>query len=76
MNGKGLAYNITTEEMEWLQRSYLGHIHKLQATMITQDKLHREGIFNITAAPLGGNLVLLTPKGNEDVLAILKEPEP
>lgn len=51
----------------------MGQTHKMEAAVITQDKFHFEGIFTIKAAPMGGNLVLLSPKGIEEVQDILSE---
>lgn len=71
----GLEFNVNNDELKWLKRSYVGQTHKIEAVVITQDKFHQEGIFVIKAAPMGGDLVLLTPMGDEEVSEILAQDE-
>lgn len=63
---RGSTFNVLVEEMKWLYGSYVGQAHNLECTLIIQDKLQRAGVFTIKAIPLGGNLILLLPEGDEN----------
>lgn len=64
---------INPSEDEWNKESYVGITFKLEHAYDMQKKLHSVGIFSVKAAPLGGNMVLLTKEVDVDLLFVLNE---
>lgn len=57
-----MEYNIDDDQLFWLKGSFVARTHVLEDALIIQQILHKEGLFSINAAPMGGNRVLLTVK--------------
>lgn len=64
---------VSKEDMRWLKETYVGQTHSLECSLDIQDNLHKVGIFNIKAVPLGGNQVLLSSVGEVELSKCLTD---
>lgn len=53
--------------MKWLKGSYIRKIEHYQGAFNVQNLLNKEGWFNITATPIGGDKVLLLAEHEETI---------
>lgn len=70
---RGLSFNVPNENISWLVGSYVGTTVNHAVVQHIQKYLTKEGLFNLVATPMGGDMVLLTAKDNFDVLSLLSE---
>lgn len=61
--------------MSWLVGSYVGTTENPSDVLQVQKLLYKEGLLNLIATPMGGNLMLLTTKDNSDVYSQLVDAE-
>lgn len=69
----GMAFNVSEEQMSWLKGCYVGQTINPEGIPNIQEELLNEGLFTIKAAPMGGNLVLLSPLEAEDLSVIIND---
>lgn len=64
-DGRGMTFNVSEEDLKWLQGAYVGQIYDLESVFDMQNILHREGFSSIKASPMGGtsSCYLLKVKG-------------
>lgn len=70
---RGLSFNVSNEDIRWLQGAYVGKTFSLEIAFDIQKNLHLEGISSIKVVPLCGNLVLLARDREEDISMILND---
>lgn len=71
----GMAFNVSEEQMSWLKGCYVGQTINPKGIPNIQEELLNEGLFTINAAPMDGNLVLLSPLEAEDLSVIINDQE-
>lgn len=59
---KGFTFNVSEEQTQWLQGCYVEKTFRPEGLLTLQNKLQMEGVFSVGTTPMGGKLVLLTPK--------------
>lgn len=70
---RGPSFIVPQEELRWLQGCYVGTLHSFQDLNMLQKKLSEEGLFSVTATSMGGKMVLLSSKNNEDLPSLLPD---
>lgn len=58
-NKGGLCYEVSEEEMERLNKMYVGEVKNPGSTHIIQEWFNMQGFFSIKVTPMGANLVLM-----------------
>lgn len=72
---KGWVYNVTEEEMEWLNKCYVGKMMHTNNAELLQEKMATEGITSVKLIPIGGDSVLIKVEEDEDFMQLAKDAE-
>ncbi|GAU46956.1 hypothetical protein TSUD_403050 [Trifolium subterraneum] len=67
-----LSYEAAKEDMEKLQKAFVGVVHEPGMTYNIQSSFHRQGYFGVKVTPLGANLALLEEQGDGEVKALME----
>jgi hypothetical protein len=68
-----LSYEAAKEDMERLQKAYIGVVAQAGMSYNIQSAFHSQGYFGVKVTPLGANLTLLEGQDDGEVKALMEE---